>query len=115
MCVDFRDLNKSSVKDNYPFSNMEFILQQVMGLSCMSMLDGFSRYNKVLVAEKDRPKKTFITPWETYAYARMPFGLKNAGATFQRDMDHAFEGLIGKFMVDYQDDYNTPRSSPIEL
>jgi hypothetical protein len=50
-----------------------------------------------LVVEEDREKTTFITPWETYAYARMPFGLKNVGATFQRDMDHAFEGLIGKF------------------
>jgi hypothetical protein len=104
MCVDFRDLNKSSVKDNYPLPNMEFLLQQVTGSACMSMLDGFSGYNQVLVVEEDREKTTFITPWETYAYARMPFGLKNAGATFQRAMDHAFEGLIGKFMVDYQDD-----------
>jgi hypothetical protein len=104
MCVDFRDLNKSSVKDNYPLPNMEFLLQQVTGSACMSMLDGFSGYNQVLVAEEDRAKTTFITPWETYAYAQMPFGLKNVGATFQRDMDHAFEGLIGKFMVDYQDD-----------
>jgi hypothetical protein len=104
MCVDFRDLNKSSVKDNYPLPNMEFLLQQVTGSACMSMLDGFSGYNQVLVAEEDMPKMTFITPWETYVYARMPFGLKNVGATFQRAMDHAFEGLIGKFMVDYQDD-----------
>jgi hypothetical protein len=70
----------------------------------MSMLDGFSRYNQVLIAEEDITKTTFITPWETYAYAQMPFGLKNVGATFQRAMDHAFEGLIGKFIVDYQDD-----------
>jgi hypothetical protein len=70
----------------------------------MSMLDGFSGYNQVLVAEEDREKTTFITPWETYAYARIPFGLKNVGATFQRAMDHAFNGLIGNFMEDYQDD-----------
>jgi hypothetical protein len=56
------------------------------------------------VAEEYREKTTFITPWETYAYDRIPFGLKNARATFQKAMDHAFSGLIGKFMVDYQDD-----------
>jgi hypothetical protein len=48
----------------------------------MSMLDGFSGYNQVLVAEEDREKTTFITPWETYAYAQMPSSFKNVGATF---------------------------------
>jgi hypothetical protein len=68
------------------------------------MLDGFSGYNQVLVVEEDRANKIFITLWEIYAYARMPFGLKNVGATFQRAMDHEFSGLIGKFMAYYQDD-----------
>ena len=52
------------------------------GFALMSMLDGFSRYNQVIVAEEDRPKTTFVTPWGTYAYIIMPFRLKNAGATF---------------------------------
>jgi hypothetical protein len=96
MCVDFRDVNKASINDNYPLPNMEFLLQQVTGSSCMSTLDDFSGYYQVLVVEEDNKNTTFIRPWETYAYARMPFGLKNARATFQRDMDHDFEGLIGK-------------------
>jgi hypothetical protein len=104
LCVDFRDLNRESIKDNYPLPNMEMLLQQVTGSALMSMLDGFFGYNQVLVAEEDRSKTTFITPWGTYAYVCMPFGLKNAGATFQREMDHAFKDLIGKFMADYQDD-----------
>jgi hypothetical protein len=104
MCVDFRDLNKSSIKDNYPLPNMEFLLQQVTGSACMSMLDGFSVYSQVFVAEEDREKTSFIRPWETYAYDQMPFGIDNVGDMFHRDMDHAFEGFIGKFMVDYQDD-----------
>ena len=83
---------------------MEFLLQQVTISTSMSMLDGFSGYNQVLVAEEDRENKAFITPWETYAYARIPFGLKNVGATLQRAMDHAFNYLIGKFMTAYQDD-----------
>jgi hypothetical protein len=104
MCVDFRDLNKESIQDNYPLPNMEFLLHQVTRLACMSILDGFSGYNQVLIVEEDKAKTTFITPWETYAYARIPFGLKNVGATFQRAMDHAFSGLIGKFMEDYKHD-----------
>jgi hypothetical protein len=54
MCVDFRDLNKSSVKDNYPLPNMEFLLQQVTRSGCMSMLDGFFGYNQVLVVVKNQ-------------------------------------------------------------
>jgi hypothetical protein len=104
VCVDFRDLNKANINDNFPLPNMEFLLQQVTGSTCMSMLDGFYRYNQVLVAEEDRVNTTFITPWETYAHDRIPFGLKNFGATFQRAMDHAFNGLIGNLMEDYQYD-----------
>jgi hypothetical protein len=70
LCVDFRDLNRASIKDNYPLPNMEMLLQQVTGSALMSMLDGFSGYNQVLVVEEDRPKTTFITPWGTYAYVQ---------------------------------------------
>jgi hypothetical protein len=65
MCVDFIDLNKASIKDNFPFPNMEFLLQQVTRSAYMSMLDGFSRYNQVLVIEEYRAKTKFIIPWET--------------------------------------------------
>lgn len=81
LCVDFRDLNKVSIKDNYPLPNMEILLQQVTGSALMSMLDEFSGYNQVIIAEKDRPKTTFVTPWGTYAYIRMPSELKNAVQT----------------------------------
>eukprot|EP00253_Pinus_taeda_P003411 PITA_03411 len=70
----------------------------------MSFLDGFSRYNQVLVHPDDRLKTTFRTKWGTYAYHKMPFGLINAGATFQREMDIAFKGLINKIVVVYLDD-----------
>ena len=69
-----------------------------------SLLDGFSGYNQVLVSKADQLKTTFRTPWGTYAYRKMPFGLINAWATFQRAMDIAFRGLIGKFVVIYLDD-----------
>jgi hypothetical protein len=92
------------LKDNYPLPNMEHVLQAVTGSGMMSMLDGFSGYNQVLVAKRDRYKTTFITPWGTYSYIRMPFGLMNVGATFQRAMDFAFSDYLFKFIVVYQDD-----------
>ena len=95
LCVDFRNLNRASDKDNYPVPPMEQLLQMVSGSELFSLLDGFSGYNQVLVAEEDRLKTTFRTKWGTFSYRRMPFGLINAGATFQRAMDIAFHGLIG--------------------
>jgi hypothetical protein len=62
---------------------MEMLLQQVIVPTLMSMLDGFLGYNQVLIIEEDILKIAFITPWETYAYVCMPFGLKNEGATFR--------------------------------
>ncbi|CAF4397216.1 unnamed protein product, partial [Adineta steineri] len=56
------------------------------------MIDGFSGYNQIVVSEADREKTTFTTPWGTFMYEKMPFGLMNAGTTFQRAMDIAFTG-----------------------
>jgi hypothetical protein len=83
---------------------MDHILQRVIGASRMSMIDGFSGYNHIFVLPKDREKKTFTTPWGTFMYAKMPFGLMNAGTTFQRAMDIAFIGERDKFVVIYLDD-----------
>jgi ribonuclease HI len=104
LCVDFRNLNRSSKKDNYPLPNMEHILQRVTGASRISMIDGFSGYNQISVMPEDREKMAFTTPWGTFMYAKMPFGLMNAGATFQRAMDIAFIGEKDKFVVIYLDD-----------
>jgi len=82
LCIDFRNLNLACIKDNYPLPNMETLLQRVIGSKIMSMLDGFSGYNQVLVRKEDQNKPTFTTPWGTFEYLRMPFGLLNAGATF---------------------------------
>ena len=70
----------------------------------MSFLDGFLGYNQILVHPNYRLKTTFRTKWGTYAYQKMPFGLLNAGATFQRAMDIAFKGLINRSVVIYLDD-----------
>ena len=90
LCIDFWNLNKVSLKDNYPLPKMEHILQKVVGSSWISLLDGFSGYKHVLVHPYDQEKTTFTTPWGTFMYVKMPFGLMNVGATFQRAMDIAF-------------------------
>ena len=84
ICIDLRNLNKASLKDNYLLPKMDTILQNIVGSQRMSMLDGFLGYNQILVHPDDREKTTFTTPWGTFMYAKMPFGLMNAGATFQR-------------------------------
>eukprot|EP00253_Pinus_taeda_P011791 PITA_11791 len=104
LCIDFRNLNKVSLKDNYPLPKMDHILQRVVGASRMSLLDGYSGYNQILVHEDDRDKTTFTTPWGTFHYAKMPFGLKNAGAKFQWAMDMAFANEKDVFLVVYLDD-----------
>ena len=104
LSVDFRNLNRALDKDNYPVPPMEQILQMVSGSELFLLLDGFSGYNQVLVAEEYRLKTTFRTKWGTFAYRRMPFGLINAGVTFQRAMDIAFRFLIGLSVVVYLDD-----------
>ena len=98
LCIDFCNLNQLSLKDNYPLPNMEHLLQRVTGARMMSMLDGFSGYNQVLLKREDQLKTTFTTPWGTFMYLRMSFGLMNAGATFQRAMDYAFRDLIQKII-----------------
>ena len=80
---------------------MEQILQKVSGAQMLSLLDGFSGYNQVLVSPADQLKTTFRTPWGTYSYRKMPFGLINAGATFQRAMDATFRGLINHSVIVY--------------
>ena len=73
---------------------MEEILQRVSSAEMFSLLDGFSGYNQVLVTTSDQLKTYFRTPWETFAYKRIPFKLINVDATFQRAMDIAFIGLM---------------------
>jgi hypothetical protein len=77
---------------------MEMILQQVAGSQMMSLLNGFSGYNQIKVKRINKYKTTFITRWGTFTYECMPFGLYNAGATFQRAMQIAFDDLIGKII-----------------
>ena len=111
LCVDFKNLNKFSKKDNYPLPKMEHLLQKVSGTKVMSFLDGFLGYNQVDVHPDDQEKTTFTTPWGTFMYSKMIFGLMNVGDTFQRAMDIAFVGENDKFFLIYLDDITMYSSS----
>jgi len=83
---------------------MDHILQRVEDSFRISLLHGFSRYNQILVHLDDQVKTAFTTPWGTFMYLKMRFGLMNVGATFQRAMDIDFTKKIHDFIVFYQDD-----------
>ena len=93
-----------ALKDNYPLPKMDHILQRVVGSKRISLLDGYSGYNQILVHPADQLKTAFTTPWGTFMYVTMHFGLMNAGATFQRAIDIAFSEELGFFIIIYLDD-----------
>jgi hypothetical protein len=104
LCLDLRNLNWSSLKDKYPLPKMDHVLDKVVGANMISMIDDLSGYNQIVVHENDRERTTFTTPWGTFIYDKIPFGLMNAGQTFQRAMDITFVGERDKFVVIYLDD-----------
>lgn len=75
MCVDYRDLNRASPKDDFPLPHIEMLVDNTAGHEELSFMDGFSGYNQINMAEEDREKTTFITEWGTFCYKVMPFGL----------------------------------------
>jgi hypothetical protein len=70
LCVDFRNLNRSSLKDDYPLPKMDHVLENVVEANIMSMINGFSGYNHIAIHEDDKEKTAFTTPWGTFMYAR---------------------------------------------
>ena len=103
VCMDFRDLNKACPKDNFPTPFIDQILDECAGSKVFSFLDGFSGYNQIQIKLEDQHKMMFICPWGTFAYQKMSFGLKNAGATFQCAMTFDFHDLKHIFKA-YLDD-----------
>lgn len=104
MCVDYRDLNKASPKDNFPLPHIDTLVDNTAGYSLFSFIDGFSGYNQIKMHPEDMDKITFITLWETFCYKVMPFGLKNVGATYQRSMVTLFHNMMHKEIEVYVDD-----------
>ncbi|CAL2231673.1 unnamed protein product [Prunus armeniaca] len=104
ICTDYRDLNRACPKDEFPLPNMDILIDSTSGQGLLSFMDGFSGYNQIKMSPKDAEKTAFRTPYENFYYTVMPFGLKNAGATYQRAMTAVFHDMMGKEVEDYVDD-----------
>ena len=90
MCVDFTDLNKACPKDSYPFPRIDTLVNSTTRHQLLSFMDAFSGYNQIKMDESDQEKTSFVTSQGLFCYKVMPFGLKNAGATYQRLMNKRF-------------------------
>jgi hypothetical protein len=82
ICVDYRDINKAYAKDNYLTPFVDHIIDYCANNKIFSLMDGFSCYNQIKILPADQHKTAFIFPWGTFAYEKLPFGLKNVGANF---------------------------------
>ena len=104
LCVDYRLLNTKTRKDAFPLPRIEESLDSLCGARWFSTIDLASGYNQVPVAEEDKPKTAFCTPFGLFEFNRMPFGLCNAPSTFQRLMQRMFGGQQGQSLLLYLDD-----------
>ncbi|GJX54327.1 reverse transcriptase domain-containing protein [Tanacetum coccineum] len=111
VCIDYRKLNEATAKDHFPLPFMDQMLERLAGNKYFCFLDGFSGYFQIPIDPNDQEKKTFTCPFSTYAYRRMPFGLCNAPATFQRCMLAIFHDMIEESVEVFMDDFSVFRNS----
>lgn len=104
MVIDYRKLNENTVEYKYPLPNIEDILDKLGRAQYFSVLDLAKGFHQILVDIKDIEKTAFSVPNGHYEFLRMPFGLRNAPASFQCMMNEILEGLINKICVVYMDD-----------
>nr|AAS75250.2 putative polyprotein [Oryza sativa Japonica Group] len=101
MCVDYTDLNRSCPKDPFGLPRIDQVVDPTAGCELLSFLDCYSGYHQIRLKESDCLKTSFITPFGVYCYITMPFGLKNAGATYQRMIQKCFSTQIGRNVEAY--------------
>jgi len=105
VCADYRALNKATQKDHFPLPFIDQVLDSLSGKKFFSFLDGFSGYNQIKIAPQDQDKTTFTSPWRTFAYRVLPFGLCNAPATFQRAVIGIFSDMLNDSLEIFMDDF----------
>jgi hypothetical protein len=101
MCINFTNLNKATPKDNYPLPRMDQVIDSAASAAIMSLLDCFTGYHQCWMAKEDEEKTSFITPFGTFCFVRMPEGLKNVGPTFTRMTGEVFKPQIGRNIQAY--------------
>ncbi|GJR50210.1 reverse transcriptase domain-containing protein [Tanacetum coccineum] len=104
MCIDFKDLNKACLKNLYPLPEIEWKIESLMGFQYKCFLNAYKGYHQIQMTKKDEEKMALHTEEGVFCYTKMPFGLKNAGATYQRLVDSAFKEQIGVNLEAYVDD-----------
>jgi hypothetical protein len=104
MCIDYTSLNKACPKDPFALPRIDQVIDSTAGCDLLSFLDAYSGYHQFPLYQLDQIKTSFITPYGAYCYVTMPFGLKNAGATYQRTMQRCLRGQIGRNVDAYVDD-----------
>jgi hypothetical protein len=104
MCVDFTDLNKACKKDAIPLERVDKIVDDAANSEMLSLLDMFSGYHQIRVRREDEEKTSFITPFGTLCFAKMPEGLKNAGCTFLRMIAIVLHPQLRRNILAYVDD-----------
>ncbi|GJU46547.1 reverse transcriptase domain-containing protein [Tanacetum coccineum] len=102
--ADFKDLNKACPKDLYPFSEIDWKIKSLMGFQYKCFLDAYKGYHQIQMTKKDKEKTAFHMEDGVFCYTKMPFGLKNAGVTYQRLVNSAFKEHIGVNLEAYVDD-----------
>jgi len=111
MCIDYRKLNKATCKDHFPLPFIDQMLERLAKHSHFSYFDGYSGFFQIPIHPNDQDKTTFTCPFGCFAYRRMPFGLCNALATFQRCMISIFSGFVENIMEVFMDDFSVHGSS----
>ncbi|KAK9008818.1 hypothetical protein V6N11_080296 [Hibiscus sabdariffa] len=106
ICMDYRKLKKATRKDHFPLPFIDQMLDRLAGKEFYCFLGGYSGYNQIAIAPEDQEKTTFTCPYGTYAFLRMPFGLCNAPATFQRCMLAIFSDMVEEFLEVFMDDFS---------
>ncbi|GJT18968.1 reverse transcriptase domain-containing protein [Tanacetum coccineum] len=104
MCVDFTDLNKACPQDCYPLPEIDWKVESLCSYPFKCFLDAYKGYHQIQMAESDEEKTAFHTSQGVYCYTKIPFGLKNTGATYQRLVDKAFDSQVGRNIKVYVDD-----------
>nr|GEU48591.1 reverse transcriptase domain-containing protein [Tanacetum cinerariifolium] len=115
ICIDFKNINFVCPKDYYPLPEIDHKIDSVMGFPFKCFRDVYKGYHQIQMTEEDEEKTTFYTDQGTFCYTKIPFGLKNAGATYQRLIDEAFKSQIGRNVEAYVDDMVVKSKSEREM